>query len=612
MAGTEELKVNLALDSSDFDKGLQKAFSSLNNLGEAMKDFGKGLTKYVTLPMVAAAGVAVKWAAEEEEADARIAASLRNVGLAWKDLQDPIHNYITAAERATGFNDTDLQNSLSGLIQTTGSLGKSMNLLPLAADLARAKQMDLASAAQLVGKVAAGSTSMLARYGIVLKEGATATEALAALQQKFGGASGDFMGTLAGKTANLWNQFQNLAETIGRALMPYAVKLVDALTMLVQVGQRVATAFSNLPTALKSAVVIFLAVVAALGPLIVAAGTVISLLPVLKAGFLFVSGSLLPVIAQVAAFAALATFLAANWRTGVAIVKSTFYGLVLLVVKGFEAVMTAWLKLTSVIPGLGRVSAQAKAELDSLVNGVELRFMDAAEGVTKNARGIGETWDWLKDKAAGLTGALTTLGQAPAGPSGAKTGAMADAMFADWEAYKLKMDEFKGRVTELTTSVNASFNQMAVDMAAALVSGTGDAGQVFFNFLDQMLRQLALFAITELGIFKTLAAAITSFFGNPWLALGVIVAGIAAVSAMKNNFRPMATGGIVTGPTNALVGEAGPEAVIPLSSGRAKGFLDGLGGGGDQTIQVILDGRTIAESTARNLPGVLRLQGSFK
>lgn len=33
----------------------------------------------------------------------------------------------------------------------------------------------------------------------------------------------------------------------------------------------------------------------------------------------------------------------------------------------------------------------------------------------------------------------------------------------------------------------------------------------------------------------------------------------------NNGVRRMATGGIVTGPTNALIGEAGPEAVIPLS-----------------------------------------------
>jgi phage-related minor tail protein len=31
----------------------------------------------------------------------------------------------------------------------------------------------------------------------------------------------------------------------------------------------------------------------------------------------------------------------------------------------------------------------------------------------------------------------------------------------------------------------------------------------------------------------------------------------------------MARGGIVTGPTNALIGEAGPEAVIPLTGKNA-------------------------------------------
>ena len=42
----------------------------------------------------------------------------------------------------------------------------------------------------------------------------------------------------------------------------------------------------------------------------------------------------------------------------------------------------------------------------------------------------------------------------------------------------------------------------------------------------------------------------------------------------------MATGGIVTGPTMALLGESGPEAVIPLSK------AGGLGMGGGVTINV--------------------------
>jgi hypothetical protein len=39
----------------------------------------------------------------------------------------------------------------------------------------------------------------------------------------------------------------------------------------------------------------------------------------------------------------------------------------------------------------------------------------------------------------------------------------------------------------------------------------------------------------------------------------------ALATALKNKTIRMAKGGIVTGPTNALIGEAGPEAVIPLT-----------------------------------------------
>jgi hypothetical protein len=43
-----------------------------------------------------------------------------------------------------------------------------------------------------------------------------------------------------------------------------------------------------------------------------------------------------------------------------------------------------------------------------------------------------------------------------------------------------------------------------------------------------------------------------------------------AMAAAMGKIR-LAKGGIVTGPTNALIGEAGPEAVIPLS-GRNGGL----------------------------------------
>jgi phage-related protein len=50
------------------------------------------------------------------------------------------------------------------------------------------------------------------------------------------------------------------------------------------------------------------------------------------------------------------------------------------------------------------------------------------------------------------------------------------------------------------------------------------------------------------------------------------------------NIPRMAKGGIVTGPTFALIGEAGPEAVVPLSGPYMPDFLKEGSGGGSTTI----------------------------
>ena len=55
----------------------------------------------------------------------------------------------------------------------------------------------------------------------------------------------------------------------------------------------------------------------------------------------------------------------------------------------------------------------------------------------------------------------------------------------------------------------------------------------------------------------------------------------------KASIPRLAEGGIVTKPTLALIGEAGPEAVVPLSQ-----YQPGMGPGGQQPVQVIVDVRT--------------------
>jgi len=62
-----------------------------------------------------------------------------------------------------------------------------------------------------------------------------------------------------------------------------------------------------------------------------------------------------------------------------------------------------------------------------------------------------------------------------------------------------------------------------------------------------------------------------------------------------------ASGGIVTAPMQGLVGEAGPEAIIPLSSPQAKQMLAGAGARGGASINLVFNGVMNAKDAARML-----------
>jgi len=75
------------------------------------------------------------------------------------------------------------------------------------------------------------------------------------------------------------------------------------------------------------------------------------------------------------------------------------------------------------------------------------------------------------------------------------------------------------------------------------------------------------------------------------------------VATLKAGLAGLATflaeGGLVTGPTLAVVGEAGPEMVIPLN--RANQFM----GGGPTEVNIYMDGEKVAMATVPHIGGVL-------
>jgi len=143
---------------------------------------------------------------------------------------------------------------------------------------------------------------------------------------------------------------------------------------------------------------------------------------------------------------------------------------------------------------------------------------------------------------------------------------------------------------------------------------TGERAAVSEQLKAQILSRLAELQASDAGLTpEEIIDILKGEFGTTALkTLGI---------AQMLGLPALAQGGLVFGPTMALVGDnmgAGgdPEVVSPLSklnemlvqpALNAISSLMGAGGGTQQVIYVTLDGRTLAESTFYNLPDVVRM-----
>lgn len=109
-----------------------------------------------------------------------------------------------------------------------------------------------------------------------------------------------------------------------------------------------------------------------------------------------------------------------------------------------------------------------------------------------------------------------------------------------------------------------------------------------------------------LGMFGSIGAKIKAFILDlvpDWVKNLLTVGGSTAASAEEMSTPTpavaLATGGIVNGPTNALVGESGPEAVVPLSQMYAK--FDEMIAAFRETKDVYMDGRKVTAGVSNNV-----------
>ncbi|MCS6289434.1 MAG: hypothetical protein H8K10_10700, partial [Nitrospira sp.] len=145
---------------------------------------------------------------------------------------------------------------------------------------------------------------------------------------------------------------------------------------------------------------------------------------------------------------------------------------------------------------------------------------------------------------------------------------------------------------------------------AAILGFFATIGAGFAAVIGSLVAAVVAVGTFIMGVLSAIASALSAtVFGIPFA--GAIVVGIgliAAALAMTDNLPEFKDGGIMTGPTIGKFAEAGsPEAAIPLND-RGAAFMQkamgfGGGAGGLMTINLQLDGRTLAEATMSHMPG---------
>jgi len=174
----------------------------------------------------------------------------------------------------------------------------------------------------------------------------------------------------------------------------------------------------------------------------------------------------------------------------------------------------------------------------------------------------------------------------------------------DWQSLAALVGNFGSAATDM-------FTQMWEQEAEALedeLSRQKEAGEITVEQETEKqkqindLRKKAFVAEKANNIANALingALAITQCLAQLGPIAGPIAAGlVGATTALQvatissQQFTPMAKGGIVTQATPIIAGEAGPEAIIPLSGGRGRQFLEGTGG---VTINITIQGNANTE-----------------
>lgn len=302
MANNYKVGVEITADSKDANKNIQqaevaldnldsaakKADKSTNSLSKQMDSFGKGLqqfgqdfSKYVTLPIAGFAALAVNEFIDAEKELSALNIALQNSGNYSRGAVENFQALADELERTTNFSGGAVTMASSLALGFTKTTEEAERLVRAAADLSAATGMDLESSVTALGQSLQGVSGSLARtlpqMRNLTEEQLRAGVAIDYVENRFSGSALQATKNLSGEITRLKNGFLAFASDIGSQLAPYLRVLVSSLNDALEYVR-------NLDPVVRNTAIGVALFAAAIGPVAVAVGGFISILPTLVAG----------------------------------------------------------------------------------------------------------------------------------------------------------------------------------------------------------------------------------------------------------------------------------------------------------------------------------------
>lgn len=391
---------------------------------------------------------------------------------------------------------------------------------------------------------------------------------------------------------------ENMGGAVESASIAFGTALAPAITAVAGVIGNVAEAFASLPAGVQTAIAVVLALVAALGPLLMVVGSVVAALPAISEGFAVLGGALAiplaPAAAVVAAIAAVAAAIYAAWTTsetfraavmaGVDAISSKVQEICAFLAPYVQAfldqiVSTVQVAMDTLGPIIGAVLtvivstvvpiltsimdtvAQVLATILATVTNVMAAVSTVIQGAWTLIQGIFQTV--LGVILAVTTGDFTMLQQGVSnilnGLAGIVSGVLqgiASVFSGQWNAIRAVVT---GVCNAVSGAVSGAFNGIksvidsTMNGAKSTVSGALSAISGFFAGLHLQFPHINLPHFSISGDFSLVPPSVPSISVS-WYRTGAIAMGASVVG----------------------IGEAGPEAVVPLSGREMDPYADAV------------------------------------